>query len=264
MLSTLILATSVLVAAATSAATAPRCCANVELRQYTVVPGRLDPFITLFEREFIETQEELGPRVIGQFRDVANPNRFVWLRGFSDMPSRVAQLQAFYGGPVWKAHREEANANFTDTDNVLLLRSASSDSQFDLAHATRAPIGATENPGGLLVATIYYFDAPVDDTFVKQFEKEARPILRAAKIEPIAWFVSETEPNNFPRLPVREKDHVFVWFAMFDNAEEFQRRTSALHANRKWKTEADELRRHAQAAPEVLQLTPTPRSLLHR
>ena len=49
-------------------------------------------------------------RIIGQFRDLDNPDRFVWLRGFPDMATRAQVLQAFYGGPVWKAHRDIANA----------------------------------------------------------------------------------------------------------------------------------------------------------
>src|SRR6266700_2591120 len=63
------------------------CCPIVELRQYTLHPGKRDAFIDLFDRQFIETQEAVGVRVIGQFRDVDDPNRFVWLRGFRDMPS---------------------------------------------------------------------------------------------------------------------------------------------------------------------------------
>ncbi len=56
--------------------------------------------IDLFDREFIESQEELGMRVLGQFRDLSRPDRFVWLRGFPDMSSRRDALAAFYGGPV--------------------------------------------------------------------------------------------------------------------------------------------------------------------
>jgi len=52
--------------------------------------------IDLFDREFIEPQEALGVKVIGQFRDVDNRNRFVWLRGFRDMVSRAQALQDFY------------------------------------------------------------------------------------------------------------------------------------------------------------------------
>ena len=44
------------------------------------------------------------------------------------MASRAQALQDFYGGPVWKAHRETANTTMVDSDNVLLLRPASSTS----------------------------------------------------------------------------------------------------------------------------------------
>lgn len=97
--------------------------AVVELRQYTLHPGRRDTLIALFEREFIETQEALGLRVIGQFRDLDDPDRFIWLRGFSDMSARRRSLAAFYDGPVWAAHRDAANATMVDSDNVRLLPS---------------------------------------------------------------------------------------------------------------------------------------------
>ena len=64
-----------------------------------------DTLIHLFDREFVESQEALGMHIIGQFRDLDNPDRFVWLRGFPDMARRAEALQAFYGGPVWKAPR---------------------------------------------------------------------------------------------------------------------------------------------------------------
>src|SRR6266478_8831760 len=58
------------------------CCSIVELRQYTLHPGQRDVLIDLFDREFVESQEALGMKIIGQFRNLDNPNRFVWLRGF--------------------------------------------------------------------------------------------------------------------------------------------------------------------------------------
>src|SRR5437016_8439463 len=44
------------------------CCPIVELRQYTLHPGQRDVLIDLFDREFVESQEALGMKVIGQFR----------------------------------------------------------------------------------------------------------------------------------------------------------------------------------------------------
>src|SRR6266436_7570283 len=114
----------------------------LELRQYTLHPGQRDVLIELFERAFIETQEAVGAAVIGQFRDLEDPNRFVWLRGFPDMEKHLAALQAFYGGVVWKEHREAANATMVDSDNVLLLRPAAPTSGFSLENMKRPPLSA--------------------------------------------------------------------------------------------------------------------------
>ena len=98
--------------------------AIVELRQYTLHPQQREVLIDLFDREFVETQEAQGMRVLGQFRDLDRPDQFVWLRGFADMQARHRALEGFYGGPVWAAHRHAANATMIDSDNVHLLRSA--------------------------------------------------------------------------------------------------------------------------------------------
>ena len=94
----------------------------LELRQYKLHPGQRDVLIALFEREFIESQEALGMRLVGQFRDRNDPRRFTWIREFPNMPDRERALKAFYSGPVWARHREAANATLEDNDNVLLLR----------------------------------------------------------------------------------------------------------------------------------------------
>jgi len=60
-------------------------CAVVELRQYTLHPGQRDTLVSLFEREFVDPLEAAGMTVMGQFHDLDRPDRFVWMRGFSDM-----------------------------------------------------------------------------------------------------------------------------------------------------------------------------------
>ena len=44
----------------------------VELRRYTLREGRHNELIDLFDREFVETREELGMAVLGQFRDLTS------------------------------------------------------------------------------------------------------------------------------------------------------------------------------------------------
>ncbi|MBV8750263.1 MAG: NIPSNAP family protein, partial [Candidatus Eremiobacteraeota bacterium] len=112
-------------------------CAVLELRQYTLHPGARDTLIDIFEREFIESQEEAGMQIIGQFRDLHDPNRFVWLRAFPDMRTRREALASFYGGPAWRANRDAANATMIDSDDVLLLRPLTPSMNFALNGAQR-------------------------------------------------------------------------------------------------------------------------------
>src|SRR5688500_4471461 len=102
-----------------------------ELRRYTLHPGQRDVLIDLFERHFIESQNEVGMEVLAHYRDLDDPDAFVWFRGFRDMASRGDALPAFYlYGAAWRTHRDCANATMIDSDDVLLLREARPGSGF--------------------------------------------------------------------------------------------------------------------------------------
>ena len=145
-----------------------------ELRQYTLHPGARETLIELFEREFIRAQEATGMSVPGHFRDLGDPNRFVWIRGFADMPSRKEALTRFYDSESWRLHRDAANATMIDWNDVLLLRF------IDESRGFPAPDG--ERP---LHVTVFPFDA---------------------SLLPLAVLQSEHSENNYPRLPVREEN----------------------------------------------------------
>jgi hypothetical protein len=239
------------------------CCPVVELRQYTLHPGKRDVLIDLFEREFIETQEAVGINVIGQFRDLDHPDHFVWLRGFRNMSSRTKALTAFYSGPVWKAHREAANATMIDSDNVLLLRPALPTSGFSLDDMKRPPVGSDEMPKSLVVTTIYYFEGPVAPDFIKFFEQTLKPVATSLSATVSAYFVTENGENTFPDLPVRAGENVFVWFSIFQNSAAYENYVAALSQSERWRGEVSGgLARYLNKAPEVLKLSPTARSQL--
>ena len=223
----------------------------VELRQYTLAPGKRDVLIELFEREFVESQEAVGMDVIGTFRDQDDPDRFVWLRGFPDMESRARSLAAFYGGPIWKAHRDAANATMIDSDNVMLLRPAWTGSSF-ASGGTRAPRGTSALPEGCVVATVCALDAPATEDLVVALRSAVPVVCRDAGAKLAGAFVTEESPNTFPALPVRGGEHVFVWFALFARAA--LARAIAV---------PDALARHLLKPPETLRLVPTARSRLH-
>lgn len=159
----------------------------VELRQYLLHPGQRDVLIDLFDRELIESQEEHGMAVLGQFRDLDRPDRFVWLRGFPDMPARRDGLAAFYGGPVWKQHAPVANATMMEFDDVLLLRTDT------------LAVGERSGPRSPYELLILHRDRawPADLT------------LDGA----LATLHTEYSENTFPRLPVRSGEHVLVALA---------------------------------------------------
>jgi hypothetical protein len=235
----------------------PHCCPIVELRQYTLHRNRRDDLIELFDRTFIEPQEVQGMRVIGQFRDLDDPDRFVWLRGFDDMERRREALAAFYGGPVWAAHRDAANATMLDSDNVLLLHPSRTGDGFAL------PPRSDGDAASVITATLHYLEAAQVPAFVDFFEQVLRPRFEADGAKVLASFVSETAENSFPRLPVRSGEHVMVWFARFDDV-----RAQAAFAERRrrdsgWRDTAPESLLPAfMRKPEVLRLAPTRRSAL--
>jgi hypothetical protein len=233
----------------------------LELRMYTLHPGRRDELIRLFEREFIEPQEAVGMQVIGQFYDLDDPNRFIWLRGFNDMSARAEFLKAFYGGPVWKAHRDAANATMIDSDNVLLLRLPHRSCGFSLKDSNRPLLGSRAKQDGFVSATIYYFDAPVNSEFTSVFESMIKPVLIEAGASILAYFLTEDSPNTFPALPVREGENTFVWFGGFSDQDAYKNHLANLRESKLWNGEiATFLKKHLQGKPEVLRLTPTPRS----
>ena len=161
----------------------------VELRRYTLVPGRRDEMISIFERELMETQEATGMWVLGTFRDLDQPDHFVWLRGFRDMVSRHDALTEFYSGPVWKQHAPSVRPTMVDTDDVLLLRPAAPGT--GLGPRPLPPPGTA--PGGQVVLRVY----PAE-------------LADLAPRGELASFVTEPAENTFPGLPVRADASVYV------------------------------------------------------
>lgn len=232
----------------------------VELRQYTLRPQQRDVLINLFDREFVETQEAHGMRVLGQFRDMDQPDLFVWLRGFADMESRRRALEAFYGGPVWAAHRHAANATMIDSDNVLLLRPAWPGAASTLPQHARAAPGATGTAAGVLDATVFYLHEPATPALLDYCRHRMAPALQRGGARQVAWYSTEASPNTFPRLPVRAGEHVLLGLALFGDAAALQ---SFANSGVWARDVAPGLAPWLARAPETHRLQPTARSALH-
>jgi len=226
----------------------------LELRQYTLRPGRRDELIDLFDRELVEPQDALGAQILGQFRDRDDEDRFVWVRGFADMATRGSALAAFYGGPVWRAHRDRANATMIDSDDVLLLRPVK---DFDLTGVTRG------GPTTLVTVTLYHLPTGGEDAFLDFFHSDVEPLLTATGAPPKAVLRTLKAENNFPALPIREDANVVVWIASFPGEDALREHVRLLGRETRWTHDTlPVLTKQLARPPEQLQLTPTARSLL--
>jgi hypothetical protein len=179
------------------------------------------------------------------------------------MESRLRALTTFYSGPVWKTHREAANATMIDSDDVLLLHPARPESGFPAEARDRLPVDSPDAAEGLLVATIYHLNAPAGTELIDFFERTVEPVAAESGVRVLASFVTNASPNTFPALPVREGEQVFVWFAMYRDAVEHEESAAALARSERWKSEVEGvLARWVRRAPEILRLAPTGRSRL--
>jgi hypothetical protein len=182
----------------------------------------------------------------------------VWMRGFPDMPTRAEALAAFYGGPVWQAHREAAVATMIDTDDVLLLRPASASAGFDLPE-TRGG----EGPASLVTVTLYHLPPGAGDEFADLFVREVVPLLESLGAPPLACLRTEDAENNYPALPVRTGENVFAWVASFADQDTHLEYVRRLGRSTHWTHDLLPLvTKHLARGPEQLHLAPTARSRL--
>jgi NIPSNAP len=191
-------------------------CPVIELRRYSLHPGRLPDLLAVFERYLIEPQERSGMTVGGTFADEDDPASFTWLRGFADHDSRVRALETFYLGPVWARHRDAANATMVDSDDVLLLRPT---------QPRRGPAPAVHRggpddrprPERVLIGThgLGAADADAHERWFATTGCTAIAEILGARVA--AWRTDPT-PNGFPQLPVRD-ERALAWLAVFPDGD---------------------------------------------
>ncbi|GAA3010218.1 NIPSNAP family protein [Actinokineospora diospyrosa] len=160
----------------------------VELRRYTAHPGRRDELVELFEREFVDSQAEVGMPILGTFRQPSQPDAFIWVRSFPDLASRAPSLTAFYSGPVWAEHRTAANATMADFHDVHLLC------------PVRGQFPPPRDEPGVVRISVHHFAGPADE----HADHSPDPLVLA----------THPGPNEFPALPVREGEHVLVTISL--------------------------------------------------
>lgn len=215
----------------------------LEFRNYRLRPGVREAFIDYFEERFLDSQEEVGMRVLGQFRLVGEPDRFVWIRGFEDMAARRRGLEAFYGGPDWERWKGPANDMMIEWDRVHLLRPCHG--AWALADRLRHSPPREQGEPGKVVATFCHVGRDRQDG---GFEERIGSALEDRGHTILGEFVTELAENDFPQLPVIQELGLLMILSLL------QGRTDDRYSK-------PALVEHPEIS-EILELEPTERSAL--
>ncbi|MDQ3063814.1 MAG: hypothetical protein M3R14_13280 [Acidobacteriota bacterium] len=182
----------------------------LELRNYLLKPKAREKFIEYFENHFIDSQNMSGGYVLGQFRIKGKDDRFLWMRGFEDMQSRLAFLRGFYEeGEVWKKFGTGANEMILESDNVYLLKPLNNET-------FNSDDFAKEK--GIVMIDFYFANDNQLDKLAGFFQTDYVSFL---KNKPTLW-ISEMTENDFPRLPVIQDRNLLVAITTFKDGSDYQ------------------------------------------
>ncbi len=73
-----------------------------ELRQYKILPGKMDEWVRLMEEEIIPFQVSQGMVIAGSFRGEQDDSVYIWMRRFESEEDRENLYEAVYESDVWK------------------------------------------------------------------------------------------------------------------------------------------------------------------
>jgi NIPSNAP len=73
-----------------------------ELRQYKVLPGKMDEWVKIMEEEIIPFQVSKGMVITGSYRGETDDSCYVWMRRFDSEAAREALYKAVYDSDYWK------------------------------------------------------------------------------------------------------------------------------------------------------------------
>ncbi len=73
-----------------------------ELRQYKILPGKMDAWVQLMEGEIIPFQAAQGMDITSSFRGEEDDTIYIWMRRFQSEEERVRLYEAVYQSERWK------------------------------------------------------------------------------------------------------------------------------------------------------------------
>jgi hypothetical protein len=193
----------------------------IELRHYVLRPGQRDNFIDYFEDHFVQSQNEMGTHILGQFRPKGMENNFFWIRGFSDMVSRSKFLPAFYYGPIWKQFGAGANSLLANNDNVYLLKPLTKTGEINSNEFGKEK--------GIVVIDFYIANSKLEK-LIGLFNEKYNSALTKAGVNTMFW-TSELTENDFPRLPVFQDKNLLVGITFYKDEAEYRQKLKLISSS---------------------------------
>jgi hypothetical protein len=93
-----------------------------ELRQYKVLPDKLEGWVKIMEEEIIPFQVSKGMVITGSFHGETDPSVYVWLRRFESEEQRVALYAAVYESEHWKTKIAPRVPEYLDRSAMVVTR----------------------------------------------------------------------------------------------------------------------------------------------
>jgi len=193
----------------------------LELRNYLLKPNMADVFGVYFNTHFVKPMTALGGYTLGQFKIKGVNDRFVWMRGFTDMGTRLQFLNDFYvNSGVWNEFGPGANDMMINSDNVYLLRPLSDNkSSEEPSQGINGNILKTND--GIIVVDFYICNSTLDKV-IHLMHSEYVPFLKTLEIADITLWIGEMSSNEFPRLPVFQDKNLLLTITAYENENEYQ------------------------------------------
>ncbi len=93
-----------------------------EIRQYLILPGKMEEWLQLMEQEIIPFQVGCGMVITGSFRGEADDSVYVWMRRFESEADRERLYAKVYESETWKNDIGPRVGELIDRDAIQVTR----------------------------------------------------------------------------------------------------------------------------------------------
>jgi hypothetical protein len=93
-----------------------------ELRQYKVLPGKLESWVKIMEEEIIPFQVSKGMVITGSYQGESDPSIYFWTRRFESEQQREELYKAVYESDFWKTKIAPRVPDHLDRSAMVITR----------------------------------------------------------------------------------------------------------------------------------------------